>query len=305
MRAAVLSLSLVGCAVAENGRHSTYGYAGALDGSHWMSETQPTTNDCSDQPPDIRSPYCGPGFSRAQQANVKASTKGFELTTTMSANRTEASFAQLYLCRSEAQCARRDGTTDLHEAVKNQQPLGPGTYVFQVDSFTSNYQDGIFPNEAVLGLYLYRPNMTLQGNVDGSNEIDIEYHNWGPVGNSTVWFTTWPKSVTGHGRMATTDSGVPSAAAFPRCMAFRWAAGQSVQFGLWPLVDGACDPEDCFGRDDCATTEHKSSQVPIEHMIPAINLWWYGDLEAIPADASVSVTVSGFKFFPSEVLYIL
>merc|ERR1719277_1967818 len=120
----------------------------------------------------------GPGNGRAQQANVKALAKGLELSASVPANPAEASNAQVFLCRSEAQCANKEGTTELAEALDHQQPLGAGTYVFQVDNFASTFPGNAFPNSICLGLYLYKPNRMLAGNVDRSNELDIEYHNW-------------------------------------------------------------------------------------------------------------------------------
>jgi len=294
----VIPSALVAHALAENGDHATYRYAGALGAFHWMSESQPTTNDCSKvQPSFVRSPFCGPGLARAQQENVKATDKGFKLTAKIPADRSQVSNAQLYLCTSKDICASQDGTTDMKTAVDNQQPLGPGTFVFQLDNFTSNRPGGAFPKEIVLGLYMYKPNMGIQGNVDTSNELDIEYHNWNG-GDSTVSFTSWPQTITGA-HLATTDTGVPSASAIPSCAAVRWIAGESATYGIWPAVDGVCDPKDCFGKDGCVTKEHSNSQIPTEHMIPAINLWWFGSLESIATDSTVSVTVSDFKYFPA------
>lgn len=221
---------------------------------------------------------------------------GFKLTATVPADRTQVSNAQLYLCKSREACASDDGTTDMKTAVANQQALGPGTFVFQLDSFTSNRPEGAFPKEIVLGLYTYKPNMDIQGNVDTSNELDIEYHNWSG-GDSTVSFTTWPSSPKGA-NMATSDTGISSASAIPRCAAIRWTAGTTVEYGLWPAVGGSCDPADCFGKSSCVTREHRDSRVPTEHMIPSINLWWFGSLWGIVEGSTVSVTVSDFKYFP-------
>jgi len=286
MRSVFFSLGLVRLALAENGRQSLYRYAGELGGLPWMSEEQPIAK--------------GPGSGKARQANVKAVANGLELTAAVPANPADASNAQVYLCRSAAQCANKEGRTELAEAVDNQQPLGPGTYVFQVDNFTSTFPENAFPNEICLGIYLYKPNMTLEGDVDGSNELDIEYHNWAPKANTTVWVTTWPKVAIG-GNLFATNLGIPSGAAFPRCWAIRWAPGQSVRYGVWPPVDGHCDPEDCFGQTStCIITEHRSPMVPTEHMVPAMNLWWAGDLNSLPANSEISLRVSGFKHVPSD-----
>ena len=185
-----------------------YKYVGAFDDYHWMSESQPTANDCSKiMPPFVESPYCGPGLARAQQENVEVTAQGIKLVARVPENRSQVSNAQLYLCSSKDQCANEDGTTDMNTAVANQRSMGPGTFVFQLGGFTSNRPGGEFPNEIVLGLYLYKPNMGIQGNVDTSNELDIEYHNWGG-GASTVSFTTWPSTMQGK-NLETSDTGDP------------------------------------------------------------------------------------------------
>jgi len=289
MRSVLFSLGLASLTLAENGRQSLYRYAGETDGFHWMSEEQPIAK--------------GPGNGKAQQANVKALANGLKLTAAVPANPREASNSQIYLCRSEAQCANKEGTTELAEALDHQQPLGAGTFVFKVENFVSTFPDNAFPNSICLGLYLYKFNRTLEGNVDGSNELDIEYHNWDETADTTVWVTTWPKVPTKpwpH-NLETTNTGIPSGDAFPRCWATRWAPGQSVRYGVWPPVDGHCDPEDCFGQaTTCFIKEHRSPLVPTEHMIPAMNLWWYGDLDSLPANSEISLRVSGFKYLPSE-----
>lgn len=296
MRAFTIPASLAALAAAENGDHSTYRFAGSLGGYNWMSESQPQTNDCSKvEPAFVQSPYCGPGLARAQQSNVELTSKGFKLTAKVPADRSQTSNAQLYLCGS-SDCASADGTTDMQTAVSKQLSFGPGTFVFQIDSFTSNRPGGAFPNEIVLGVYTYKPNMDIQGNVDTSNELDIEYHNW-YGGDSSVSFTTWASTPIGE-HMATTDTGIASASAIPSCAAIRWFAGQSVMYGLWQAVDGQCDADrDCFSNpSNCVIKEHVDSRVPTEQMIPAINLWWFGHPEGIEPGSEVSVTISNFSY---------
>jgi len=103
------------------------------------------------------------------------------------------------------------------------------------------------------------------------------------------------------GNLFATNTGIPSGAAFPKCWAIRWAPGQSVRYGNWPPVDGRCDPEDCFGqRASCIIHEHRSPLLPDEPLIPAMNLWWTGDLNSLPANSKMSMMFSGFKYLPAE-----
>ena len=175
MRLVVYTLCVAAVVLAENGDHSLYGYVGNLGGFHWMSSTQPTTNNCTTIHGIARSEYCGPGHFRTDQANVQVHGNGFKLTAKAPHDPLQVTNAQLYLCASEKQCASKDGTTDMKTAVGNQMALGSGTFVYQLDSFSSSQADGKFPSQVVLGIYLYRPNMQMQGNVDGTDELDIEY----------------------------------------------------------------------------------------------------------------------------------
>lgn len=309
----LLWLAFVGNAFAENGDQSTYRFAGTLGGHSWMSESQPTTNDCTTlQPTFIQSRYCGPGNGRAQQENVEVvDGVGLKLTAKVAANTSSADTshvtnAQLYLCASEAECASVDGTTDMLSAVGNQKSMGPGTFVFQVDNWTSTGLNGAFPKPIVFAFYLYKPAMNVQGNVDTTNELDIEYHSWDDSSaENIVSFTSWAGTFVGPPawHLATSETGKPSAEALPGCAAIQWSAGKSATYGIWSAVNGKCDPADCFGKDSCITREHASPKIPTEDMIPAINLWWVGDLSGV-TDTSVSVTVSDFKYYPASAAVI-
>lgn len=287
---------LIAAALAENGENSLYRYAGALGGFHWMSESQPLSNDCTHiQPGFAQSEHCGPGNFRAEQANVEVVEKGFKLIARAPTDPQQVTNAQVYMCVSEEQCAALDGTTDMPAAVTNQRALGPGTFVYQIDSFNSSLPDGTFPSQIVLGLYLYKPNMNIQGNVDCTDELDIEFAGWG--GRSTVAFTTWPPPNSSIGYSQGTNTGLRSEDMIPGCAGFRWTAGTSVQYGLWKPVNGACDPEDCFGHPDCNVQEHRDA-VPTDRMIPSLNLWWVGEKSAVATGQSISVIVSDFKYVP-------
>ena len=101
------------------------------------------------------------------------------------------------------------------------------------------------------------------------------------------------------GYSETTDSGIPSESMVPGCVGIRWAAGKSVRYALWKPVNGTCRPADCFGRTGCVVKEHHKA-VPTNHMIPSLNLWWFGDRDAVATNQSVSVVVSDFKYFPES-----
>lgn len=164
----------------------------------------------------------------------------------------------------------------------------------------------VFPSMLVLGLYTYKPNISIWGNVDTSNELDIEYANWGG-GTNVVGFTTWPSKVYGDanaGNLEATDTGMPSVTAFPACALIRYRA-DAVHYALWSPSGGTCDMQFCF-RDPvvgCKVATHKSShrgRIPHQEMVPGINLWWHAGPAATPMSAKHDVTVvlTDFKYIP-------
>lgn len=298
---ALVALELVSSrARAEHGEQSTYRSMGAFSGFYWMSQEQPAASDCIAPAgilPPAASSHCGPGGRRSAQKNALLANGQLTLAA-------GAENAQVYMCGSHERCASEVGTTPMWEAVANQQRLGLGTLVWQAEGFTSTVRDArgqpAFPRELVLGLYLYGPNAASQDNVDATNWLGIEYHNWEDGGPSTVSFSTWParplrSSDGSRGRtLQVTRTSNSSSSAFPSCNAVRRTVN-SVEYALWRPVRGTCEPTYCFraGRapDGCVTARH-TGDVPVEKLMPAMKLWW-----AVPApEAAVNVTLSGLAF---------
>ena len=67
--------------------------------------------------------------------------------------------AQIYMCKSK-DCLR--GGEDWTSAIERQALLGYGDYLYRVESFSVDGAPSmVFPPLLVLGLYTYKPNMTI------------------------------------------------------------------------------------------------------------------------------------------------
>jgi hypothetical protein len=187
-------------------------------------------------------------------------------------------------------------------------------------------------NNLVLGLYTYKANTLdcvkdaaevqnistacscanpCDGNVDTSNEIDVEYANWDPAQNSTpsVWFTTWPQKPLGYSyktRAAPFMTGVRTLRG-ARCNYVDWKSTMII-YASWAVSSAdveagvtcteppaACNPPDCF-EHAVMNGDPTQDYVPQALQTPGINFWVHPSRSA-PADGKQhEAIISSFTY---------
>jgi len=162
-------------------------------------------------------------------------------------------------------------------------PLGFGTYEWDV----TGPIDTIDPN-IVLGLFDYP---TADVGPDGTNEIDIEFSQWGSAANKHGNFTVWPPAlgpVDAHRSFAFT---LP--ANKKSTQRFIWNAG-SIDFrSLRGFTTGNSPTLYHWLYSPTSPTQHiPQSPTPV-HM----NLWLF-DGHAPANGQSVTITINDFRFIP-------
>jgi hypothetical protein len=206
--------------------------------------------------------------------------------------------AQVYMC-GDGKCTGDDWA----DAIRNQKSLSFGKFSFLVEK---GHEDA----NLVLGLYTYKPNMlqcdkskdaaaieaiedvcqcsnACDGNVDTSNEVDIEYANWDNTSTS-LWFTPWPQQPSGYStarRATPVKTGIESLVG-PRCNYFDWAA-TSITFATWNVSaslakDFSKQPPDACSSPPAPCTppscvqsvfDQNVSFIPQLPEIVGLNLW--------------------------------
>jgi len=184
-------------------------------------------------------------------------------------------------------------------------------------------------NNLVLGLYTYTANTLdcekdadkvkqietacscanpCDGNVDTSNEIDIEYANWAGASPS-VWFTTWPQHPHGYSyqtRATPFMTGVRTLKG-PRCNYVDWKS-ERIIYASWSLSPAefeagatcteppaACAPPNCF-EHQVMNGNSTQAFVPQALQTPGINFWVHGGKNG-PADGKPhEVVISSFTY---------
>jgi len=218
--------------------------------------------------------------------------------------------AQLYMSNANV----TDGEIFSQDLVRKQRSFTYGDFVWHIDTFKLDGQPASFPGNLVIGLYLYSPNMQLNGAVDCTHELDVEYANWG----SPLAFTSWPQEIS-TGRV---DSPIRESAAFAQephnsCVGMRWEEGAVTYFQWQDSSAMGCTQEkikDCLSgamtcvqhavpyshqKGSCSAGTTSCIDTPItDAMTPGMNLWT--NAQGLWHEARL--TLGGFGYFPVPTL---
>jgi hypothetical protein len=236
---------------------------------------------------------------------------------------------QIYMCAGNCTHQIFDGWAD---AVKNQAKLTFGKFSWLVEKIDDGGVDDMDDN-LVLGLYTYKANMLdcdkdadevtkleaqcscgspCDGNVDTSNEIDVEYANWAyPQNTSTasVWFTTWPQKPKGYSyktRAAPFMTGIKTLKG-PRCSYVDWKSTMIV-YATWAVTPAeveagvtcteppqACNPPNCF-EHTVMNGDATQDYVPQTLQTPGINFWVHPGHDAPADEMPHEAVISSFTY---------
>lgn len=318
--AAVASQSVL----AENGAKATYFNAGKWSGYNWMTSGQPTEpqrnteDECGPLPPACWSNggfACGPGDGSAGgKDQVKNNGDSMVLTCTAKdgdgKTKPASSYAQLYMSNTNV----TDGEKFSQEVMDKQRKFKYGDFVWHIDSLEIDGKKSVsFPQNLVIGLYLYSPNMKFNGNVDCTHELDVEFANWG----KPLAFTSWPEAIsTGKADQPIRESTAFAQQADNSCIGMRWEEG-AVTYYRWQGASAM----DCTQQEIEACLSGKNTNcikhaVPYSHkkgsckpgtiscidtpitdaMTPSMNLWSNAPPKGIWGEAKL--TLGAFHYFP-------
>jgi hypothetical protein len=309
---------------AENGAKATYFNVGKWSGYSWMSSAQPaapqknTDDECGPLPPACWSSSgfaCGPGDGSAGGKD-QIKVDGDNMVMTCSAKdgdgktKPASSYAQLYMSNADV----KDGEQFSQKVMNKQQKYTYGDFVWYIDHVEiDGKKDAPFPNNLVIGLYLYAPNMKFNGGVDCTHELDVEFANWG----KPLAFTSWP-GATSTGKV---DEPIRYSQAFElqpshSCVGMRWEEG-GVTYFRWPGANAAACTQSKI--EECLSGESEKcikSRVPYSNqkgsctpgttacidtqitdaMTPSMNLWSSGPPNGEWSEAKL--TLGAFHYFP-------
>lgn len=220
-----------------------------------------------------------------------------------------SSYAQLYMSNASV----TDGEKFSQEVMNKQQKFKYGDFAWYIDNLeVDGKKNASFPQNLVIGLYLYSPNMKFNGNVDCTHELDVEFANWG----KPLAFTSWPEAIsTGKADQPIRESTTFQQQPDQSCVGMRWQEG-AVTYFQWKDANAmGCTQQEieaCLsGKKDCVThavpySHHKGSCTPgttscidtaiTDAMTPSMNLWSNAPPKGIWGEAKL--TLGSFNYYP-------
>ncbi len=209
----------------------------------------------------VRSYGGGPGPNEWREANVRVDDDGLHLT------------------------IQRDGEMwTCAEVVMMGPPLGFGTYTFEIAG-----DPGALDTNAVLGLFTY-PGSEEVG-PDGTNEIDIEFAQWGDPANPNRLNWNIHPAVEGGGKG---NHALPLAPLTASTHRFTWSA-DSIAYASFAGYLGAGNAAPV--AEWTYAPANAARDIPQQPLVVHMNLW-LTDGKPPSNGEPVEATIRGFRFTP-------